>query len=290
MSLFLKTKLCKFHQAGMCSRGASCKFAHGDGDLAAPPDFSKTEICARLLRTGECDHGASCKFAHSKEELRPRIIDRMLQSHAKLQGLQWHAQPPAPQEPTSPPQKRDGPRPSAEPLSTAPPPPPTLGNPVGASGSAKGLKGKAAGLAEVEAMSRASTEDDLDDLCPQPEDDGPRSRQSSSTSSCSWMSCGLSRGLVASPLASLQDPLREKAGALDDAREKRAPSKPSAAQLALVKEGSDEEAVSSEVDAGSPDGSRTSLRVKNTFIDLEDDEPTADSRAVRTCPALPQLD
>ena len=30
-----KTVLCKFFEAGSCSRGASCTFAHGDGDLLA---------------------------------------------------------------------------------------------------------------------------------------------------------------------------------------------------------------------------------------------------------------
>lgn len=68
---FRRTRLCKFHLQGVCSRGEACVFAHGLEELQPQPDFFRTRICARLQRTGRCEEGLDCRFAHSKEELRP---------------------------------------------------------------------------------------------------------------------------------------------------------------------------------------------------------------------------
>lgn len=71
-SLFLKTKLCQFFAVGACSRGTACKFAHGQDNLSAPPDFTKTQLCPSVMLYGFCGAEA-CTFAHSRADLRPRI-------------------------------------------------------------------------------------------------------------------------------------------------------------------------------------------------------------------------
>lgn len=66
---FSKTKLCKFELMGMCTKGTSCPFAHGQTDMRPLPDLRCTKLCASVLQTGQCTR-ADCTFAHSKEELR----------------------------------------------------------------------------------------------------------------------------------------------------------------------------------------------------------------------------
>mmetsp|Transcript_1556 Transcript_1556/g.4007 ORF Transcript_1556/g.4007 Transcript_1556/m.4007 type:complete len:350 (-) Transcript_1556:71-1120(-) len=70
-TLFRKTKLCKFHLMGVCSRGSSCNFAHGSGEKQPLPDFHCTKFCPALLEHGTCDNPA-CTFAHDQLELRRR--------------------------------------------------------------------------------------------------------------------------------------------------------------------------------------------------------------------------
>lgn len=69
--LFLKTRLCKFHSVGVCSRGSACSFAHGAKELSPLPDLSCTQMCPNLIKNGHCSD-AACNFAHNKKELRPR--------------------------------------------------------------------------------------------------------------------------------------------------------------------------------------------------------------------------
>merc|ERR1719428_367889 len=64
-----KTKLCVFAPHGLCSRGASCHYAHGEAELRKPPDFSKTSICPKLIR-GEVCNDANCTYTHHAEELK----------------------------------------------------------------------------------------------------------------------------------------------------------------------------------------------------------------------------
>lgn len=67
--MFGKTKLCKFHILGVCSKGASCNFAHSADDLNELPDLSKTKVCKTLINTGRCDD-PECRYAHNRDELR----------------------------------------------------------------------------------------------------------------------------------------------------------------------------------------------------------------------------
>mmetsp|Transcript_34321 Transcript_34321/g.80297 ORF Transcript_34321/g.80297 Transcript_34321/m.80297 type:complete len:624 (-) Transcript_34321:104-1975(-) len=67
---FAKTKLCKFHLIGACTRGSDCKFAHSKNELLPQPDLTCTKLCKAILETGECTD-PECSFAHRIEELRP---------------------------------------------------------------------------------------------------------------------------------------------------------------------------------------------------------------------------
>jgi len=66
-----KTRTCTAYEIGVCSRGASCDFAHGVAELRPMPDWSCTKICSVLLQAGAC-HNATCKYAHSEKELKTR--------------------------------------------------------------------------------------------------------------------------------------------------------------------------------------------------------------------------
>lgn len=68
--LLSKTRLCVFHSRGLCTRGSTCTFAHGVGELAARPDFSRTQVCRPFKTTGQCAKGDACPFAHALDDLR----------------------------------------------------------------------------------------------------------------------------------------------------------------------------------------------------------------------------
>jgi len=67
--IFNKTKMCKFHILGMCSKGTGCKFAHHKDELNCLPDLTRTKLCKTLVSTGVCENPA-CRFAHSQAEMR----------------------------------------------------------------------------------------------------------------------------------------------------------------------------------------------------------------------------
>jgi len=67
--VFRKTKICKFHAMGLCSRGEACRYAHAADDLQPLPDLTCTKICPTLLRAGSCQD-LGCKYAHSRCELK----------------------------------------------------------------------------------------------------------------------------------------------------------------------------------------------------------------------------
>lgn len=67
--IFVKTKMCRFHLLGICSKGASCPFAHENTEINPLPDLYKTKICKTLINTGKCGD-ADCAYAHNREELR----------------------------------------------------------------------------------------------------------------------------------------------------------------------------------------------------------------------------
>lgn len=73
--LFQKTKMCKFHILGMCSKGEGCQFAHTKDELAALPDLFRTKLCKTLINTGVCED-PECKYAHNREELRTNSVFR----------------------------------------------------------------------------------------------------------------------------------------------------------------------------------------------------------------------
>lgn len=68
-AVFGKTKLCKFHILGCCTRGSACLFAHNTEELTTPPDLSCTKFCKSLLNMGFCND-SNCSYAHSRDELR----------------------------------------------------------------------------------------------------------------------------------------------------------------------------------------------------------------------------
>lgn len=70
IAVFQRTKMCKFHILGVCSKGQTCRFAHDRSELQALPDLQRTKLCKTLISTGECTNPA-CRYAHNKEELRP---------------------------------------------------------------------------------------------------------------------------------------------------------------------------------------------------------------------------
>lgn len=61
--------MCKFHILGMCTKGATCHFAHDKEEMSSLPDLYRTKLCKTLLNTGSCD-APDCRYAHSKDELR----------------------------------------------------------------------------------------------------------------------------------------------------------------------------------------------------------------------------
>jgi len=65
---FKRTEICKFYEAGACTRGSSCNFAHGNDSLRSKPDFAKTRLCNAFMKTGSCAKGSFCNFSHGKDE------------------------------------------------------------------------------------------------------------------------------------------------------------------------------------------------------------------------------
>jgi len=68
--LFRKTQMCKFNQAGSCTRGSACAFAHSTLELQRLPDLYKSHLCARFSLSGSCKKGVACQYAHGAQELR----------------------------------------------------------------------------------------------------------------------------------------------------------------------------------------------------------------------------
>jgi len=69
LGCFAKTKMCRFHILGLCTRGSECAFAHNKEELNVIPDFTRTKLCKTLCETGQC-LDPKCLFAHSVDELR----------------------------------------------------------------------------------------------------------------------------------------------------------------------------------------------------------------------------
>jgi len=69
-AVFAKTKMCKFHIMGSCTKGSGCRFAHDRYEMQSLPDLSRTKLCRTLIETGTCNNQL-CTYAHSGDELRP---------------------------------------------------------------------------------------------------------------------------------------------------------------------------------------------------------------------------
>lgn len=63
-----RTKLCRFHQQGLCKMGPSCRFAHDQGELQSRPNLFRTNLCFAFSR-GHCKLGDTCNYAHGPEQL-----------------------------------------------------------------------------------------------------------------------------------------------------------------------------------------------------------------------------
>lgn len=74
--VFFRTKLCKFHASGFCSRGQTCKFAHDEALKRPLPNLSCTRMCPNVDRAEGCKD-ATCRFAHSIDELRVLLGNSM---------------------------------------------------------------------------------------------------------------------------------------------------------------------------------------------------------------------
>mmetsp|Transcript_5914 Transcript_5914/g.13681 ORF Transcript_5914/g.13681 Transcript_5914/m.13681 type:complete len:467 (-) Transcript_5914:1119-2519(-) len=92
-----KTVICKFWENNMCTKGASCTFAHGAEDLkrlAAPisspgllspvkMDRYKTKLCLFHLQS-RCCKGPHCPYAHGVEELRAPMPPAVLSAFQRF--------------------------------------------------------------------------------------------------------------------------------------------------------------------------------------------------------------
>lgn len=70
---FYKTKMCKFYQAGACTRGYECIYAHSMEEMHNLPDLHKTKLCTHFAFKGFCFNGDACVYAHGNQELRQAL-------------------------------------------------------------------------------------------------------------------------------------------------------------------------------------------------------------------------
>eukprot|EP00441_Pelagodinium_beii_P042064 CAMPEP_0197637630 /NCGR_PEP_ID=MMETSP1338-20131121/12795_1 /TAXON_ID=43686 ORGANISM="Pelagodinium beii, Strain RCC1491" /NCGR_SAMPLE_ID=MMETSP1338 /ASSEMBLY_ACC=CAM_ASM_000754 /LENGTH=579 /DNA_ID=CAMNT_0043210069 /DNA_START=72 /DNA_END=1808 /DNA_ORIENTATION=- len=87
--IFSKTKMCKFHILGACSKGAGCKFAHQKYELQSLPDLACTKLCKTLISTGSCED-PDCRYAHNRDQLKEMpngevspLIEQLKQNEAQ---------------------------------------------------------------------------------------------------------------------------------------------------------------------------------------------------------------
>mmetsp|Transcript_61293 Transcript_61293/g.132325 ORF Transcript_61293/g.132325 Transcript_61293/m.132325 type:complete len:201 (-) Transcript_61293:403-1005(-) len=68
---YLNGEECKFHGSA-----TGCMYAHGVGELRAPPSLDKVSICWSWRKHGRCPKGDACTFAHGDDDRRqPDISD-----------------------------------------------------------------------------------------------------------------------------------------------------------------------------------------------------------------------
>jgi len=95
--IFTKTRMCKFHILGMCSKGSGCKFAHHKEELNPLPDLTRTKLCKTLISTGSCED-PDCQYAHNRDELRkmPDGLPHDAPAQGAQQFLEGHNNQPPP--------------------------------------------------------------------------------------------------------------------------------------------------------------------------------------------------
>lgn len=70
MTPLWKTCMCKFAQAGNCTKGNVCPYAHDESDLRPKPDFTMSAMCRSIQLPGGVCKNPSCCYAHDLGELR----------------------------------------------------------------------------------------------------------------------------------------------------------------------------------------------------------------------------
>eukprot|EP00928_Gymnodinium_smaydae_P081539 TRINITY_DN65040_c0_g1_i1.p1 TRINITY_DN65040_c0_g1~~TRINITY_DN65040_c0_g1_i1.p1 ORF type:complete len:326 (-),score=55.01 TRINITY_DN65040_c0_g1_i1:672-1577(-) len=79
VSIFMKTRKCRFFGAGSCAKGVECRFAHSDAELRSHPDMRFTKMCPAMISGSTCGN-AACTFAHSVAERRKAGFARSIKS------------------------------------------------------------------------------------------------------------------------------------------------------------------------------------------------------------------
>jgi len=66
----VKSSLCRFYASNQCRKGTSCPYAHGESELKARPNLTKTTICRNWISGCCAKKSAECNFAHGEWDLR----------------------------------------------------------------------------------------------------------------------------------------------------------------------------------------------------------------------------
>eukprot|EP00928_Gymnodinium_smaydae_P006826 TRINITY_DN12433_c0_g1_i1.p2 TRINITY_DN12433_c0_g1~~TRINITY_DN12433_c0_g1_i1.p2 ORF type:complete len:116 (-),score=9.70 TRINITY_DN12433_c0_g1_i1:287-583(-) len=69
--IYRRTRKCRFHGIGKCTRGSACNFAHTNEELRPRLNLNRTKMCPALLKTGSCMVDG-CTYAHRDEDRRKR--------------------------------------------------------------------------------------------------------------------------------------------------------------------------------------------------------------------------
>eukprot|EP00929_Paragymnodinium_shiwhaense_P119566 TRINITY_DN91469_c0_g1_i1.p1 TRINITY_DN91469_c0_g1~~TRINITY_DN91469_c0_g1_i1.p1 ORF type:complete len:533 (+),score=78.89 TRINITY_DN91469_c0_g1_i1:124-1722(+) len=90
-AIYMKTKVCRFFEKGLCRKGRDCTYAHNMEEVRQLPDLRCTKLCPWMLAAGRCND-QNCRYAHHKSELRRRPVSVTDSSNA--QSAQGRPRPP----------------------------------------------------------------------------------------------------------------------------------------------------------------------------------------------------